>query len=58
MRLAQTGDESAYAELLAMLTTATRHFARGRVGGVPWVDDVVQETLVSVHRARHTWDPL
>jgi RNA polymerase sigma-70 factor (ECF subfamily) len=57
MRLAQRGDESAYAELLAMLTTATRHFARGRVGSVPWIDDVVQETLVSVHRARHTWDP-
>jgi RNA polymerase sigma-70 factor (ECF subfamily) len=24
---------------------------------VAWLDDVVQETLISVHRARHTWDP-
>lgn len=57
MRLAQTGDEAAYAEVLALLTTATRRFARGRAGSVPWIDDVVQETLVSVHKARHTWDP-
>lgn len=57
MRLANTGDEAAYAEVLAMLTTATKRFARGRAGGVAWLDDVVQETLISVHRARHTWDP-
>lgn len=57
MRLAQNGDEAAYAEVLALLTTATVRFARGRAGGVAWVDDVVQETLVSVHKARHTWDP-
>jgi len=57
MRLAQTGDEAAYAEVLALLTTATKRFARGRAGSVPWIDDVVQETLVSVHKARHTWDP-
>jgi RNA polymerase sigma-70 factor (ECF subfamily) len=24
---------------------------------VPWADDVVQETLISVHAARHTYDP-
>jgi RNA polymerase sigma factor (sigma-70 family) len=24
---------------------------------VVWVDDVVQETLMAVHGARHTWDP-
>lgn len=58
MRLAQGGDESAYAELLAILTSATQRFARGRAGGVAWIDDVVQETLVSVHKARHTWDPM
>lgn len=57
MRLAQGGDEAAYAEALAILTAATKRFARGRAGAVPWIDDVVQETLVSVHKARHTWDP-
>lgn len=56
MRLAQAGDEQAYAELLGLLTSVTRQFARGKSGMVPWVEDVVQETLISVHRARHTYD--
>jgi len=57
MRLAQRGDQTAYAELLGVLTTVTRQFARRKSGDVPWVEDVVQETLISVHRARHTYDP-
>ena len=57
MRSAQKGDQMAYADLLALLTGATRRVARGRVGNVAWLDDVVQETLLSVHKARHTWDP-
>ena len=57
MRLAQTGDQTAYASLLVMLTTVTRQFARARVGNVGWVDDVVQETLLTIHGARRTYDP-
>ncbi len=57
MRLAQAGDQVAYASLLVLLTSATRQFARARLGAVPWIDDVVQETLLAVHRARHTYDP-
>ena len=57
MRLAQAGDQTAYASLLVLLTSATRQFARARLGGVPWIDDVVQETLLAVHRARQTYDP-
>ena len=56
MQLAQTGDQLAYASLLALLTEVTRRFARARVGAVPWVDDVVQETLIAVHGARQTYD--
>jgi RNA polymerase sigma-70 factor (ECF subfamily) len=56
MRQAQQGDQMSYATLLARLTSITRQFARARVGGVAWVDDVVQETLVAVHGARHTYD--
>ncbi len=56
MRLAQAGDQVAYASLLVLLTTVVRKFSRQRVGAVPWVDDVVQETLLAVHSARHTWD--
>jgi RNA polymerase sigma factor (sigma-70 family) len=57
MAEAQGGDARAYAELLVLLTGVIRQYARGRVGDVPWVDDVVQEVLWSLHRARHTYDP-
>lgn len=57
MRRAQAGEEDAYAELLVLLTAATRSYVRFRVGApVPWLDDVVQETLIAVHQARHTFD--
>jgi RNA polymerase sigma-70 factor (ECF subfamily) len=58
MRLAQGGDQAAYAALLVLLTSLVRQFARRRIGGAAvWVDDVVQETLLTVHSARHTYDP-
>src|SRR5687768_7067058 len=57
MLRAQQGEEEAYAELLVLLTAATRSYVRLRVGApVPWIDDVVQETLIAVHHARHTFD--
>lgn len=57
MRLAQRGDQRAYASLLVLLTGVTRQFARGRLGAVVWIDDVVQETLLAIHGARQTYDP-
>lgn len=57
MLRAQQGEEEAYAALLVLLTAATRSYVRSRVGPlVPWIDDAVQETLVAVHHARHTFD--
>lgn len=57
MRLAQQGEEEAYAELLVLLTAAARSYVRSRIRTpVPWIDDAVQETLVAVHHARHTFD--
>jgi len=57
MRRAQQGEEEAYAELLVLLTAATRSYVRLRLAApVPWIDDVVQETLIAVHQARHTFD--
>jgi len=38
------------------LTRIVRAYARARLGAT-LADDVVQETLISVHRARHTYDP-
>jgi RNA polymerase sigma-70 factor (ECF subfamily) len=57
MAAAQAGDRRAYDGLLHECLPLIATAARGR--GVPpdMVDDVVQETLIAVHRARHTYDP-
>lgn len=55
--LAQNGDAHAYADLLTLLAGVARQFARNRLGDVPWLDDVAQETLLTIHKARHTYDP-
>lgn len=57
MTLAQRGDKEAYASLLCMATGVVKRMIRQRWGNVAWVEDAVQETLLSVHRARHTFDP-
>jgi RNA polymerase sigma-70 factor, ECF subfamily len=57
MRQSQAGDQEAYATLLVLLTSVTRKYARARAGSAAWIDDVVQETLITVDRARHTYDP-
>src|SRR5215475_10429514 len=54
---AQEGDSQAYATLLTMLSSTARQYARNRVGDVAWLDDVTQETLLTIHRARRTYDP-
>ncbi len=53
---AQQGDSGAYAELLTLLAAAARQYTRNRFGDVPWLDDVAQETLLTVHAARRTYD--
>lgn len=57
MRAAQDGDAAAYAMLLRLCLPLVR--AEARAQGVPpdHVDDVVQETLLTIHRVRHTYDP-
>jgi RNA polymerase sigma-70 factor (ECF subfamily) len=54
---AQHGDTLAYAELLTMLATTARRYARNRLGDVPWLDDVAQETLLTIDGARRTYNP-
>lgn len=56
MARAQRGDADAYERCLLGLSVELRGYVRARVGDVPWVDDVVQECLVSMHAARHTYD--
>ena len=57
MAAAQRGDRAAYEKLLRDCVPFITGIARRR--GVPpdRVDDVVQETLLTIHRARATYDP-
>ncbi len=57
MDRAQRGDQEAYASLLVLATGAVKRMVRQKWGNVAWLDDAVQETLLSLHRARHTFDP-
>jgi RNA polymerase sigma-70 factor (ECF subfamily) len=57
MAAAQGGDRAAYNRLLrAIVPLITRIARRQGVEGAA-ADDVVQEVLSSIHRARHTYDP-
>jgi RNA polymerase sigma-70 factor (ECF subfamily) len=57
MVAAQAGDRAAYETLLRDCIPFIHRVARGQ--GVPsdFVDDVVQETLLTIHQARRTYDP-
>jgi RNA polymerase sigma-70 factor (ECF subfamily) len=53
---AQNGDRAAYEQLLRQVAALAAGYVRRRLGDVPWADDVVQESLIALHRARHTYD--
>lgn len=57
MAAAQAGDRRAYERVLADSITLIRLAARRQGVPVDQLDDVVQETLITVHRVRHTFDP-
>ncbi|MFZ4125348.1 MAG: sigma-70 family RNA polymerase sigma factor [Rickettsiales bacterium] len=51
------GDQLAYAKLLQQIGDIATRYARRKIGAHGDVDDVVQEILISVHKALHTYDP-
>jgi RNA polymerase sigma-70 factor (ECF subfamily) len=57
MASAQDGDRRAYERVLAASVPLIRMAARRQGVAVDLLDDVVQETLLTVHRVRHTYDP-
>jgi RNA polymerase sigma-70 factor (ECF subfamily) len=57
MAAAQAGDRRAYEKLLADSVALIRAVARRQGVAQDQLDDVVQETLLTVHRVRHTYDP-
>lgn len=58
MRLSQAGDKRAYAELLHETARLLRPFLARRLSRDSEVDDLLQDILISIHKARHTYDGL
>jgi len=55
LKLALTGDHAAYRNFLDNISLFLRRFLLTRVPNCD-VEDVLQEILISVHKARHTYD--
>ena len=56
MHRAQQGDKKAYAALFHAILPLLKAFVSRRLNGTEDVDDVVQDILLSIHRASHTYD--
>ena len=54
---AQSGDSEAYAQMLAETESIVRVYLLRRISDGPDIDDIVQETLISIHRGLHTYIP-
>jgi RNA polymerase sigma-70 factor (ECF subfamily) len=57
MAAAQAGDKTAYETVLRECVPLIRAIARRQGVSAGHVDDVVQEVLLTIHRARQTYDP-
>ncbi|HUL88942.1 MAG TPA: sigma-70 family RNA polymerase sigma factor [Pseudolabrys sp.] len=57
MVAAQAGDSTAYQALLRDCIPVIKSVARRRGVAADHVDDVVQDVLLTIHRARQTYDP-
>ena len=56
MILSLHGDQQAYASLLKETSRFLRPFLAKRLSFTNEVDDLLQEILISLHKARHTYD--
>lgn len=56
MARAQAGDQADYTRLLTELAKAIEIYIRVRFGALDVLEDCVQECLIAVHLARHTYD--
>ena len=54
---AQAGDQADYRLLLGELSTMLEAYYSARLGAGSHVDDCVQDVLLAIHEARHTYDP-
>jgi len=58
MALANAGDADAYRRLMTELSSATEAYLVVHFGRSEILEDCVQEVLLSVHRARSTYNPV
>lgn len=56
MRLALAGDKRAYAQLLEETSRLLLPYLSRRLNRPGEADDVLQEVLISIHKARHTYN--
>lgn len=57
MAAAHRGDTRLYERLLSELGSATQAYVRSKFGALSFTEDCVQECLLAIHNARHTYDP-
>jgi RNA polymerase sigma-70 factor (ECF subfamily) len=57
MRAAQAGERAAYERLLREVAPFVRSIVRRHSNNRADVEEAVQDTLLTVHRVRHTYDP-
>jgi len=57
MAAAHGGDKAVYEQLLRELGDTIERYLRCHFGRLAHVEDCVQECLLAIHMARHTWDP-
>lgn len=57
MAKAQSGDQKAYKKLLVSITPILKSFLYKRVFDKDRIDDILQDILIGIHKARHTYRP-
>ena len=55
MVAAQAGDEVRYQQLLTELSTVIKRYLVSRLGRHEFIEDCVQDSLIAIHQARHTY---
>jgi RNA polymerase sigma factor (sigma-70 family) len=58
MRAAQSGERAPYERLLREVTPFIRSIVRRHSNNRADIEEMVQDTLLTLHRVRHTYDPL
>lgn len=57
MAASHLGDKQAYGQLLSELTNVLTVYLSAQFGQFELLEDCVQECLLAIHKARHTYDP-